>query len=183
MFLRSKSWHFKNEHLSNTFGHFCSKVLDRCSILGKLQKYPKSAISGLKKRLNSRTDSLVAPRCKTWRRCRRNAPLIWWNFKKVTPSKMSAKTQSNSTFSRKVRKHYEFPVQLNPEKRKNLVLGHHFRYSRLLKVTQVVDGDRAPAGRPTSGLHRSPRSRTLRKKNLPFGNGRERPPPPSLQLI
>ena len=80
---------------------------------------------------------------------------------------MSAKTQSNLTFSRKVRKHYEFPVQLNPEKRKNLVLGHNFCYSRLPKVTQVVDtttGERAPAGRPASGLHsRRARARSGRK--------------------
>ena len=49
------------------------------------------------------------------------------NPEKVAPSKMSAKTQSKSTFSRKMRKHYESPVQLNPEKGKNLVLEQHFQ--------------------------------------------------------
>ena len=178
MFLRSKSWHFKNEHLSSTFGHFCSKVLDRCSILGKRQKYH----FGTKKVALCISDSsLFCQGAKHVVGVGETHPWFGEIPEKVTPSKMSAKTQSKSTFSRKVRKHYEFPVQLHPEKGKNLVLEQHFRYSRLPKVTQVVDGDRAPAGRPASGLHRSPRSRTLRKKNLPFGNGRERPPPPSLQ--
>ncbi len=120
----------------------------------------------------------ILPRCKTCSRCRRNAPLIWRNSRKVTPSKMSAKTQSKSTFSRKVRKHYEFPVQLNPEKRKNVVLGQHFRSSRFIKVHQVVDtGDRAPAGRPASGLH-SRRARTRSGRKI-YRSGRLLPPPHS----
>ena len=92
---------------------------------------------------------------------------------------MSAKTQSKSTFSRKVRKHYEFPVQLNPEKGKNVVLEQHFRYSRFTKVTQVVDttGDRGPAGRPASGLH-SRRARTRSGRKI-YRSGRLLPPPHS----
>ena len=147
MFLRSKSWHSKNEHLSNTFGYFCSKVLDRCSILGKLQKYPKSTIPGLKKRLNSRTDSLVAPRCKTWRRCRRNAPLIWWNFKKKQPLQKWMRKHSPIRFSQKMRKHYESSIQLNTENGKNLVRRQHFCYSRLLKWWTRPEIARRQAGR------------------------------------
>jgi len=60
---------------------------------------------------------------------------------------MSAKTQSKSTFSRKVRKHYEFPVQLNPKKGKNLVLEQYFRSPRFTKWwTPEIAG--RPAGPP-----------------------------------
>ena len=91
---------------------------------------------------------------------------------------MSAKTQSNLTFSRKVRKHYEIPVQLNPEKRKNLVLGHHFRYPRLPKWwTRRPENARRPAGPPPAFTARRARARSGRKT---YRSGRLLPPP-SLQ--
>ena len=179
MFLRSKSWHFKNEHLSSTFGHFCSKVLDRCSILGKRQKYH---FGTQKVTLCISDSSLFCQGAKHVVGVGETHPWFGEIPEKVAPSKMSAKTQSKSTFSRKMRKHYEFPVQLNPEKGKNLVLGQHFRSSRFIKVTQVVDtGDRGPAGRPASGLH-SRRARTRSGRKI-YRSGRLLPPPPHPNLL
>ncbi len=159
----------------------CQALLDifaqKCLTGVQFWENAKSTISDSKSCTMYQWFFTILPRCKTCSRCRRNAPLIWRNSRKWYPFKNEYENTVQMDFSRKVRKHYEFPVQLNSEKRKNVVLEQHFRYPRLPKVTQVVDtGDRGPAGRPASGLH-SRRARTRSGRKI-HRSGRLLPPPP-----